>query len=107
MGGKKGQGSQIHCYFATLDSLAFNCVGGGKKPRHSEQNVKSREIFRQQINCENDLNLLSEQSFVEKHKCRQFNIYPWHSMKKILGSEDHKFRSYMFKLLWALFHVIQ
>ena len=50
------------------------CVGGGRKPRHSEQNVKSREIFRQQINCENDLNLLSEQSFVEKHKCRHFNI---------------------------------
>lgn len=26
----------------------LHCVGGGKKPRHSEQNVKSREIFRQQ-----------------------------------------------------------
>lgn len=25
-----------------------HCVGGGKKSRHSEQNVKSREIFRQQ-----------------------------------------------------------
>lgn len=25
-----------------------HCVGGGKKLRHSEQNVKSREIFRQQ-----------------------------------------------------------